>query len=164
MKNATFDFQALGEALRADTQGFIDTYAAKYPEDGPILAFCLYFESTLDATGLMLPQRATSQEVGAAISDTASWFRYGDHVQATLSEPTTALFTAYEELCYDEETDTDELPEQFQRMISHVMQQLDFTKLPRTPDFVYFAEGMDEEYDAWKDTIPPALLKKHFRQ
>ncbi|OON68519.1 hypothetical protein [Hymenobacter sp. CRA2] len=164
MKQSQFDFQTLGESLRADTQEFIDTYAAKYPEDGPILAFCLYFESTLDATGMMLPQRATSKEVGASISDTASWFYYDDHVQASLSEPTLALFEAYSELCYDEDTDTAHLPEQFKQMISQVMQQLDFAKLPRTPDFIYFAEGMDEEYDAWKDTIPPALLKKHFRQ
>ncbi|WP_022826000.1 hypothetical protein [Hymenobacter norwichensis] len=163
MKKKAFDFEALGESLRADTQEFIDSYAAKYPEDAPLQAFCLYFESTLDATGMLLPVRALHKDVGAHIYDVASWFYYTDHVQADLSEPTLALFTAYEEICYnDDETDTNELQEQFKQMISWVMQQLDFNKLPRTDDFIYFAEGMDEEYDEWDSTIPPALLKKHF--
>ena len=51
-----FDFAALGEALRADTQEFIDTYAGHHPEDGPLLAFCLYFDSQGAATGMLLPK------------------------------------------------------------------------------------------------------------
>ncbi|RZJ60181.1 MAG: hypothetical protein EOO58_03240 [Hymenobacter sp.] len=162
MKKKVFDFNVLGEALRADTQAFLDSYAAKYPADGPILAFCLYFDVAMDATGMLLPQRAANQAVGAAIDDVASWYRYADHVQGELSEPTQTLFEAYQELMEDEDADEDEIIAQFTQMIRTVIHQLSFDKVPKTDDFIYFADGMDDEYEQWKETIPPALLKKHF--
>jgi len=51
---------------------------------------------------------------------------------------------------------------QFKQMVTWVIQHLNFDNLPKTDDFIFFAEGMDEGYDEWQATIPPALLKKHF--
>jgi hypothetical protein len=162
MKKSSFDFEALGEALRADTQEFLDSYATKYPGDGLALAFCLYFDSSMDATGMLLPERAANKTVGAAIDDVASWFRYGDHVQGLLSEPTTAMFETYQELLDESEEEEAKIIKQFKQLIHEVMHQLAFDKVNKTNDFIFFAQGMDEEYKQWKETIPPPLLKKHF--
>jgi hypothetical protein len=162
MKKSSFDFKALGEALRADTQDFLDSYATKYPGDGPALAFCLYFDCSMDATGMLLPKRAASKVVGAAIDDVASWFRYGNHVQGLLSEPTTAMFETYQELLDESEEEESKIIKQFKQLIHEVMRQLSFDKVNKTNDFIFFAQGMDEEYKQWKETIPPPLLKKHF--
>ncbi|SHL12912.1 hypothetical protein [Hymenobacter psychrotolerans] len=165
MKKKAFDFEALGESLRADTQEFIDSYAAKYPEDGPILGFSLYFDSQGSVHGLILPQRALSQQI--SVDDTATWFQYADHVDAPLSERTEELLSEYEEVFLDDEADEEEneaVIQQFHQMITATMQRLTFEKLPKTDDFVFYADAMDEDYEAWSATIPPALLKKHFDQ
>jgi hypothetical protein len=161
MKKSSFDFQALGEALRADTQHFLNSYATQYPGDGPVLAFCLYFDSSMDATGMLLPERAANKAVGASVDDVASWFRYGDHVQGLLSDPTTAMFEAYQELL-DESEEEAKIIKQFKQLIHDVMRQLSFDEVNKANDFIFFAQGMDEEYKQWKETIPPPLLKKHF--
>jgi hypothetical protein len=161
-----FDFAALGEALRADTQAFIDTYAVHHPEDGPLLAFCLYFDSQGAATGMLLPKRATTaKKPRVTIDDVASWFQYGDHVEGQFSTITTRLFDEYEDWSRQDWPDgayATVVEPQFKQMVTWVTQHLNFDKLPKTDDFIFFAEGMDEEYDEWQDTIPPALLKKHF--
>ena len=162
MKNSSFDFKALGEALRADMQAFLDSYATKYPGDGPMLAFCLYFDSSMDATGMLLPERAENEAVGAAVDDVASWFRYGDHIQTRLSEPTTELFETYQELLDESEEEEAKITKQFKQLIREVMHQLSFDKVNKTDDFIFFAQGMDENYKHWKETIPLPLLKKHF--
>jgi hypothetical protein len=170
MKTHAFDFDALGEALRADNQEFIDSYAIKYPEDGPLLAYCLYFDSSIGANGMLLPQRAVDKTPGVSVSDVASWFYYGDHVEARQSDRTTELLNAYENVYFgdddevddDEEGQENELIKQFTSMISRVMQQLSFDNLPKTNDFIFFADGMDEAYDDLASTVPPALLSKHF--
>jgi hypothetical protein len=165
MKKKAFDFEALGEALHADTQEFLDTYGSKHPEDGAIVAFCLYFDSQLDGAGMVLPQKALAQ--GIDIADTAAWYQYADHIQAEHSEQTLELLSQYEEWFNDDDRPEEEqelVVEQFHQMITSVMQRLTFENLPRTDDFVYYADGMDEDYEQWNATIPPALLKKHFDQ
>jgi hypothetical protein len=165
MKKKTFDFEALSESLRADTQEFLDTYGAKYPEDGPIVGFCLYFDSQGSVCSLVLPQKGLAQKI--SIDDTAAWFQYADHIEAPLSERTEELQNDYEEFFWDEEQTLEENEVkigQFHQMITSVMQRLTFEKLPKTDDFVFYADGMDEDYEQWNATIPPALLKKHFDQ
>ena len=162
MKKQAFDFKALGEALRADTQAFLDSYATKYPGDGPIQAFCLYFDASMDATGLVLPQRAVNQEAEVAIDDVASWYQYADHVQGPLSDATQELFEAYQEVLEDDDVDEDKLVAQFKQMVHTVIHQLSFDQVTKADDFIYFADGMDDVYEQWKETIPAPLLKKHF--
>lgn len=160
---ATVDFAQLGEALRADTQQFIDGYAARYPADGPLLAFCLYFDSQLDATGMLLPQRAVQEQPELTVGDVGGWYTYGEQVQGPLSEPTAALFEAYQEhLAEVPDEEIEPLMERFQRMIGQVLRQLNFAQLPKTPDFVFFAVGMDEDYPDWASSIPAPLLRQHF--
>ncbi|UOQ71776.1 hypothetical protein [Hymenobacter cellulosilyticus] len=168
-KKKKFDFQALGESVRADTQAFLDTYGAQHPEDGPIVAFCLYFDSQGSVNSLVLPHKALAQQVD--VNDPAAWYQYADHVEAPQSERTEELLSGYEEAFWQEEEDEDEdeddseaLIQQFHQMITEVTPRLSFDKLPRTDDFVFYATGMDEDYDAWNATIPAALLKKHFDQ
>ena len=73
MPKKTFDFAALGEALRADTQVFLDSYATQYPDEGPLLSFCLYFDSQGDINSLVLPQRAvTKKKSEITVYDTAT--------------------------------------------------------------------------------------------
>ncbi|WP_139920544.1 hypothetical protein [Hymenobacter sp. DG01] len=165
MKKKAFDFRALGESLQADTQDFLDTYGTNHPEDGPLVAFCLYFDSQGAVHSLLLPHKALTQKI--SVDDTADWFQYAEHVDARLSERTEALLSDYEELFWDEDADEEEneaVIQQFHQMITDVMQRLTFEKLPKTDDFVYYADAMDEDYKAWNATIPPALLKKHFDQ
>ena len=160
----TVDFKVLGEALRADTQKFIDLYATEQPEDGPIQAFCLYFDSQNGPLPLVLPQRAITPEVNASVADVASWYRYGDQVEGRYSEHTEALLSAYEEYYREDRSDKqqDKVVAQFHQMVSWVVRHLSFDKLSKATDFIFFAEAMDEEYDDMPSTIPPALLKKFF--
>lgn len=165
MKKTTFDFQALGESLRADTQAFIDAYGAEHPEDGPLVAFCLYFDSQGSVSSLVLPHKALAREI--EVNDTAAWFQYADHVEAPWSERTEELLSDYEAVFGNEQQTPEEnerLIAQFHRMITGIMQHLTFEQLPQTEDFVFYADAMDEDYDAWNATISPALLKKHFGQ
>lgn len=164
MKPKPFDFDALGDALRADAQAFIDTYAAQHPAELPIQAFCLYFDSSAGANAMLLPLAAVGKKTKATVGDVASWFRYGPHVEGQPSERTEALLSEYEERFYASEEEGAEaaLTAQFQRMIGWVVRHLSFEQLPTADDFVFFAEGMDEEYEQWKGTIPPTLLQKHF--
>lgn len=164
-KKKRFDFEALGELVRADTQDFLDTYATTYPNDGPLLAFCLYFDSQGGIYSLVLPQKAVSKEI--TIDDTATWFKYADHVEAPFSERTQELLSEYEEVFWDDEADeegNEAVIQQFHQMITGIVQQLTFEKVPKTDDFIFHADAMDEDYDEWNATIPPALLKKHFDQ
>jgi hypothetical protein len=162
-KVKAIDFQKFGESLRADIQDFLNTYAAKHPEDGPILAFCLYFDSQAAINGMVLPQKALARKIG--VDDPAAWFQYADHIDAPLSERTEKILSDYEEVFWDEEQ-PDEAHEiviqQFHQMLAGVIQQLNFDRLLKTDDFIFYADGMDENYEQWKETIPPALLKKYF--
>ena len=160
----SFDFEALGEALRVDAQQFLDSYTTAHPEDGPIQAFCLYFDSQSGPLPLVLPQRAITPAVDASVDDVASWYRYGDQVEGGYSEHTEALLSAYEEYYYEDRPDKqqDKVVAQFHQMVSWIVRHLSFEKLNKAADFIFFAEAMDEEYDDMPSTIPPALLKKFF--
>jgi hypothetical protein len=166
MPKETFDFAALGEAIRADTQAFLNSYAKQYPEEGPLLSFCLYFDSQGDINSLVLPQQAVSKKKPKIrIHDTAAWFQHGDQVAAPYSEHTQELLSQYEEWFFkhDRSEEAQEaVIEQFKQMVTWVIQHLSFEKVLRTDDFVFYADAMDEDYDEWEDTIPAALLKKHF--
>ncbi|UOQ52524.1 hypothetical protein [Hymenobacter cellulosivorans] len=162
-KKKKFDFQALGESVRADTQAFLDSYGTQYPEDGPIVAFCLYFDSQGSINSLVLPHKGLAQQID--VNDPAAWYQYADHVEAPQSERTEELLSDYEEVFWNEDEDDNEaVIQQFHETITAIMPRLSFDKLPRTDDFVFYATGMDEDYDAWNVTIPAALLKKHFDQ
>ena len=165
MPKKTFDFAALGEALQADTQAFLDSYATQHPNEGPLLSFCLYFDSQGDINSLVLPQRAVNKKKpNISIDDTATWFQHGNQVEAPYSERTQELLSQYDEWFWEDRSDKaqEAVIVQFKQMVTWVVQQLSFEKVLKTEDFVFCADAMDEDYDEWENTIPAALLKKHF--
>ncbi len=157
-------FDLLAAQLRTDMQRYLDYYPASQVIDGPILAFCAYFDSENGSlTPIMLAQSA--HEDGIEVSDVAAWAWNGEWAGGEISAAACALLEAYNvQLCDDATTEAEqiEMQENFIDALMHALKSLNFDNLNRALGFLYFAQAMDEDIDLIDRTVPASLRTLHF--